>query len=267
VRALLVALFAASSCFAYDERPWIGTAFEFELTPSYAFSTYSSVDGANRAYSSDDSLYALTVNGAVLPVLDVGAQVEFANTHRLSLGTRSGSVRLRYQFLDDIAGDPLSLTAGFITRFVPTRNMLDPSCPYQHTWNFEVSACAGKEFSSGPYWDYRTYLFVAYGHANAGRGWLRGKFSFGANFKNNWRLYVFSKGLFGFGHQNSVNIDRFQGYAHIHHQSIDLGAKGAYHFNIWGNLSLSYFYRLYAKNFPAHLQEVKLAYTLPFSFL
>lgn len=80
------------------------------------------------------------------------------------------------------------------------------------------------------------------------------------------RLTLFSEGYFGFGKTRRVNIDHFRGYATIFHQSIDVGILYAYKISsIWGEISLAYSYRVFAKDFPANANTWIVQYNFPFS--
>ena len=112
----------------------------------------------------------------------------------------------------------------------------------------------------------RTFGFLGAGMANRGLPWIRFFASFEANQDEKNRFEFFAQGYFGFGDQDVVHINNFNGYASIHHQSIDLGAKYSYLLGIWGHVSLGYTRRIYAHLFPESVNYFVVSYTLPFSF-
>lgn len=252
---------------AFETQPWMGNFLELRFIPSFTYRKYPSVNGAYNptAYSSHDRFTNLNVE-IPLSSWDVEIGIEFADTTRQSLGTQSVGTQIRYQWLDDVVGASLSLVSGLNVRWVSKRSLQDVSCPYHAEWDFEITNAIGKEFDQLEKWLFRTYGFLGVGQANQGRPWVRGIISCEALFKERHRLEILSEGYFGFGKTRRVNIDDFTGYANIFHQSIDIGASYYYKISrIWGEISIHYSYRVFAKDFPAHANTFMLAYNIPFS--
>lgn len=252
---------------SYETQPWFGEVYEARLDTFYTYSRYTHVNHAKHRlkHPSNDQLVTLDLGMTVSPEIDLAVEAEFAYTPRMPFGLRSGAARMRYLFLDDVSGDPISLTAGLELRGATGRSLRDVSSPYHAAFNAELQSAVGKEWSRGPHWLYRTYGLVAIGQANRGYPWVRSLISFLANIKNHHRFQIFSEGYFGFGDQKEVNIRHFNGWAKIQHRSIDVGASYAYHFRQWGTLSLSYARRVYAHSFPQSVNYATLEYNLPFS--
>jgi hypothetical protein len=252
---------------ALEKEPWFGNLWEFQLDTSYSYGWYRHFSRAEtplRGSAYDQIFYA---DLAVSPTPDsrVDIDVEMAHTSRRPWGFQSMAGQYRLLWLDDVIGDPLSLSTGISFRGVNSRSLRDVNAPYHSYLNGEISLVLGKEWENPPYWRFRSFIFGALGMANRGAPWSRFYLSFQSNQQDRRRWEIFSAGYFGFGGERRVNIDHFHSYAHIHHQSIDLGIAYRYLFRIWGTLSLEYAYRLYARSFPEHTNFLTLRYQLPFS--
>lgn len=262
-RALIFA-FAFASLFSFETKPWLPQPWELSLNPFFTYEWYPEIADGSRAYSSHNKYVGIMLDIPPWPQWDAEIELAYADTKEVNWDLQRLGAMVRYQFLDDIQGDPVSVTSDFNFLWVPRVNQNDPSCPYAKMWNFEAGTSVGKEFSSGPFWIFRTYGRAAIGQSTQGPPWLKFLVDVAGNFSNTWRLAAFSEAYLGFGSQQTVNVDDFDGYAHIAHRSVDVGGKLQYHFEIWGDLTLEYFYRVFAKAFPEQDQAVTLKYSFPF---
>lgn len=253
---------------ALDTEPWFRELFEFELSAAYTYSNYTrvqhSVHPLKHPSNDQDLLFGLSLPFSESMSADI--ELEFAETPRQVMNVRSGAIQARYLWLDDILGDPVSLTTGVVMRGVPSHALNDISCPYHNNFNFEINSAVGKEWAQGRFWQMHAYGVVALGIANRGAPWTRVNLTFQYNMRDIHNFEVFTNGYWGFGTRKDVNIKHFNSYAHIAHQSLDLGVGYRYDMNYWGALSFEYAYRLYALSFPQGVNFVTLRYQFPFSF-
>ncbi len=261
-------LFFPLVVFGLDREPWLTDQWEFNFRPTYTYSYYPSVEGALQHHqkTSHDNFLTFDLGVCPTPSLSCDIDLEFADTPIQKMGYRSLAFQVRYQFLDDIVGDFATITTGAYVRGVSRHSLKDPSCPYHSDINGALNLSLGKEWGNGQYWQMRAFGYVDGGMANHGSGWTRYLISFQTNTHNRHRFGIFNEGYFGFGNQESLNIDHFHGYGSIHHQSLDVGARYSYVFRIWGHFTLMYTRRVYAKLFPQDANFFTLSYTLPFSF-
>lgn len=254
--------------FALDEAPWLGNVYEFELFTDFLYSQYSRIDHAivQPSYAYNNYVTDLDISFTLSENIDVQWEINLARTpHQTTYGFRSSALQGRYLLWDDTAGDPLSIALGVNTRAVTGRSVRDVSSPYASYWNGEATLSVGKEFTKDSDWKTRGFLLATLGLANHGSLWDRCKASFEARIRDSHALQAFGVGYFGYGQNESVNIDAFQGWGKIWHGSIDLGAKYSYFFDLWGTISLSYACRVFAYSYPEREQTVQVSYTLPFS--
>ena len=253
--------------FGLEQKPWIGNVWEFEFTPSLTYGRFSKVQDGFPQIKTPWNTYVLAFDLNVPPTdyWDFGAQAEFADTPKQSMGLRSLAVQIRHQTMNDVAYDPISLTWGFNVRGASRHSLSDVSCPYHSDVNFELTAALGKEWDHGYEWKMRIWGLAAAGMANHGFPWARGLVALESNQMETHRLGLFADGYFGFGDHNFVSINDFHGYASIRHQSVDVGVSYKYYTDIWGHLSLAYAYRVFARSYPERESTLFVSYTLPFS--
>ncbi len=248
-------------------QPWFCSLWEFTFTPTYTYGHFNSVQNSHPQLRKpfNEHLLAFGLEVSPSPNWDIDGDTEFADTSVQSMGLRSGALQVRYLWLDDVMGDPVSLTTGLSVRGVSSRSLKDVSCPYHFHTNFEAHSSIGKEWDHGFDWRTRLYSSGALGIANAGYPWARAYVIFEGNVHSTHRFGIFAEGYFGFGNHKRVHMDHFNGYADISHQNMDMGVKYTYVFEIWGHLSFAYTRRLYARSFPENVNFFSVSYMLPFS--
>ncbi len=255
------------SLFGLEIEPWFCDTWEFTFTPSYTYGRFHTVQNGHPQLNKpfNENLLTFDLEVSPSPNWDLDADVEFADTTVQSMGLRSGALQARYLWLDDVMGDAVSLTTGISARGVSSRSLKDISSPYHFHTNFEVNTSIGREWAQEFDWHVRLYGFGALGMANSGYPWVRGSVMFEGNVHDSHRFGIFAESYVGFGNQEQVHTNRFNGYADIRHRNIDAGLKYTYAFEIWGQLSFAYTRRLYARSFPENVNFFTISYMLPFS--
>ncbi|KAG6559687.1 hypothetical protein RHABOEDO_000775 [Candidatus Rhabdochlamydia oedothoracis] len=259
-----IAIFLPLSCFALTTKPWLSDLFEADLIPRYTYRHYPDVQGATKPFASNDQILSIGLGATLSTHFDFELELEVANTAQQSWGMRSGAMQMRYLWLDDVAGDPISFLTGLSLRDVSKRNLRDVGCPYSARINWELFSAIGKEFSDGANWTTRIYAWLAAGIATRGSWWTRQEISYENNWCNRHHLKLFLQGDFGFGDLRQVVVDHFNGWGRYHHQSIDLGICYRCQLDYYGTFSLSYAYRVFARTFPERVHCLTLLYCFPF---
>lgn len=264
---LFICLLVGSQAYALKESPWLGDVYEFELFTDFTYSQYSKINHAvvQPAYAYNNYVTEVDLSFTASESIDLQWEINLARTPHQTYGFRSSALQGRYLFLDDIAGDPISLAVGLNTRAVTGRSVRDVSSPYASYWNGELTISAGKEFSKDEEWKTRGFLFASLGLANHGSLWDRCNASFEVRVKDIHAFQLFGIGYFGYGQNKNVHINAFHGWGEIWHGSVDLGAKYNCFLDPWGTLSLSYACRVLAYSYPKGEQTIQFSYTLPFS--
>lgn len=270
MKTLCVAFLSlASTAYSLDTKPWFGEVYEFSFEGTYAFSRFSRVEGASTQLThpiNSQSVFAdfgFTSNAST----DLQVEGELGRTTDIGWTFRSAAVQARYRLLDDIAGDPLTLTFGLIFRGAAPHMLTDVSTPYAAELNTEVTCSLGKEWSSQGCWTIHTYGFATLGQANSGYPWTRELLVWKYNLNDIHRFTAFAEGYFGFGNRHHVDVKHFRGWGKYQHQSIDLGLSYGYKIGLYGVITASYAHRVFAHNYPEHANSFTLSYHLPFSLL
>ncbi len=260
-------LFAPTLLCSLETKPWFGNVYECIFDASYTYSRYSKVQGAavQLRSPSNDQRVALDLSIPPSEMWDVQAEIEFVNTPRQSWGYRSAAIQGRARWLNDICGDPVSLTTGLNVREVSSKSLRDVSSPYHAKFDIELNTAVGKEWSEGSHWTMRTWGFAGVGIGNQGSPWITALGVFEKNWDDHHRTLFFAEGYFGFGEKEHVNVKHFHGWGRFHHQSIDLGLAYQYHFHLYGDITVLYAHRVFAHVFPEHVNFFTIAYKIPFS--
>ena len=269
MKRLLLACLSPFCLIAFEYQPWFGKLLEFQWRSSYLWSHYHDVDqGFNpTTYSSTDQWLTTGFGISPLPTWDIQIESNFADTKRHSWAYLSTGAYVRSLLLDDVAGDPISWTIGVLLRSVNGHFLNDVSIPYHAHLNLELNTAIGRELDSLYDWAFRFWGLFGAGIGNRGAPWLSAMLNLETNIVDTHRFKLFADGYFGLGSQQGINIDQFNSYANISHQSVDLGLMYRYHFELWGALSASYAYRVFARNYPEHAHTISIEYRLPFSLL
>ena len=255
---------------ALEVQPWFREEWEFNFDSSFTYSRYRDVQGAHPQLkaTSNDHVLAFDLGVATSETWAFDVDIEFADTPRQKMGLRSSAFQLRYQWLDDIPGDPVTLITGASIRGVSGHSLKDVSCPYHYYANYELSFTLGKEWYQqlDPHWMIRAYLTAAAGIANRGAPWANFLAVLEGHPGPAHRLGLFGMSYLGFGSHIHIDVDHFHGYASIRHRSIDVGATYAYVFEDWGTLRFAYTRRVFARLFPENVNFFTVSYSLPFTF-
>ncbi len=255
--------------FSLETKPWLGNLGEFEFASAYTYSRFTRVQDARVQPHgpSNDHLLRLDLKVTPSAIWDVQAELELTATPRQSFGYRSAAVQGRVQWFNDIAGDLVSWTTGLNVREVSGVSLRDVSSPYHAYLDIELTSAIGKEWSKKAYWVARTWGNLAIGMGNQGSPWISALWVGEKNWNNRHRAILFADGYVGLGIKQHVNVDHFHGWGKFQHRSIDVGAGYQYHFDLWGDLTLSYAYRVYARTFPEKVSFLTIEYKIPFSVL
>ncbi len=265
-RLTLMLALCASLC-AFEYKPWFGKLFEFQFRPTYTWRYYNDVqNGFNPAdYSSVDQWLEYGLGVSPWPTLDVQFEMNYANTKMHSWSYLSTALLVRYLLLNDVAGDPVSWTLGADLRGVNGHFLDDVSIPYHANLNLDLTTAVGKEFDQLYNWVVRIWGLFGFGIGNRGAPYLTGLARLEGQLSDRQVVEVLADSLWGLGGREGVNVNNFGSYANVQHQSIDLGGRYRCAFGVWGELALSYTYRVYAHNFPEHAHTARVEYKLPFA--
>lgn len=249
--------FFSIACGATEYQPWLGNFYEFELRTSAKYQGYKWLsEGHLKKYSSNDVFLNLSLINA-RPDPDISGEIEFTQAKTRKQRGDIDQIKFtgRYVWQDDVAGDPLSITMGLSYAQAFQSSLRDVSSFHHGLYNGEIFVSLGKETSYECNWISRWWTLLALGSAERGSPWLRLQLNYEKLFNEKHAIKSFLHSLWGFGHQR-LHFQHFRGYGPIQHQSIDLGLRYTYLLEFYGNASLEYSYRIYARNFPCYTHQL-----------
>ena len=269
-RALLTSLISWTllPLAALKNDPWIPPPFEFITNTKYNFSYFSNVANAINPenYSSYVNNLTFELSLSPTPELFIETELEFDGSRKVDFNLLSVAPAIKYQLLNDLTGDQVALLMGTYFRYVPQNRLTDVATPYSGEFNFDFFVSVGKEMSKNEKLIGNAYAMLDVGIATVGAPWILADIMGEAIYKERNRFKIGIDGFFGFGDQTTVNIDDFNGYAKIYHQSLDIKVGYGYRFPVWGELSFLYKRRVAATAYPEYYDFFGVEYQVGFSF-
>ena len=251
-----------------EYQPWFSELYNLHLLSSYSYSYYSSVDGASIPLSSTSKDHFILFDVEYTPSTNwnINADINFLDTPRQKrMNFMSSAFHLRYLWLDDIIGDPVSFVMGAHIRYVSKDAIRDISCPYHGRVEGEGDISIGKEIDSS-IWRFRLWGWGGVGIANKGSPWLHARVVLEACYNIIHKFAFFFDTLHSYGRKKTVNIEKFYGYGSIRQKSLDLTARYGYKLGRIGTFRVEYSYKISAKRCPKNVKTFTLAYLLPINF-
>lgn len=266
-KQLFIFLIAPALVCAFDEKPWFHEPLEMRLDLLYSYSFFSKV---NHSIPSSiphfhENLQRITYGVAYISDWDFQLEIETAETTFNSGYFRSGGLLIRYQWLDDVIGDVLSVAAGLSLRGAPQKALKDITTPYARTFNIETTLSIGKEWDKLKDWKHRLWGLIAFGIGNKYSPWLRSELWYHFQMVKDHELFIAAHSYVGLGKVKEVVINHFSGWGKIQHRSIDVDIGYRYQLGIWGYLEAHYLRRVFAKSYPEEVNTFVISYHLPFS--
>lgn len=251
---------------ALDLKPWFGNPFEFEVRPKYVYQNFNKVNTAagDLSYASNDHFVSLDVGMAIFGNWDAQVEVVAAQTRAHSFNFDCARIMGQYLWMDDVIGDPVSLTTGITLCQATTISLHDLGSFHHGKFEGELHVAVGREATCGSTWSSRWWVIGGLGLADVGSPWWRLDGVMEYQVCRGQYLEAGLYSLWGLGHSPLTGVTGFQGYGPIDHRSVDVGVAYIYRFDIWGSLKLGYRRRLYARNFPERVNYAIIEYLFPF---
>lgn len=250
---------------AIDYKPWYGRIFEIDASADILMQGFTHVDTKHGSgkHSEFDAFIDLS---ASMEVWDgIAAQLEVIAAQTREHHFNMDAIRLtgKYQWLNDIIGDPVSLSTGL------TLSTIFPACrrnlaTFDHGGiGCEGHIAVGREVSCMQFWTSRLWGVFAMGIADVGSPWLRANFAWEHNWWDRHRLELAADTIWGLG-RNGLDLHHFHGYGPVQYQAVDLALRYNYQFDCGLVLGAGYGYRVYARYAPENVNFVMLRIMYPF---
>lgn len=258
---LLFPAFAQSTELA----PWYSRYLELQPQAEYRFQAYNTLNTkhGHKHRIARDNYLTLSLSGAY-DVYSVELETTFASTRHVSACLADARLTGRYQWLDDVLGDPVSLVTGVTAIQTLKIARHDLSNFYHGGIEGEFHLAVGRETSCQQFWISRLWGLFAIGVADLGSPWIRADVAWDHNGWDDHEFSLFARSLWGLGGENLNLEKRFKGYGPIAHQSIDLGIRYSFLLENGGFVGIGYSYRVYANNCPRCVNQCYASLLYPF---
>ncbi|MCC5832954.1 MAG: hypothetical protein JJU12_07940 [Chlamydiales bacterium] len=266
MKKLLLLLLLTSSLHATEYAPWFSPLWEFQGQLSYLYDHRERIDSPKGDFRDLSNIHTLSrsLGVTVWPYWNVEIELFLSKTTQISFSYQAAYGTVRYQWLDDIRGDPFALATGMTFSFPGKRYLRDFSFPYHGEVNAELHAAFGKEWACGREWWTRGWILGGWGISNRGSGWLHGI----AVWEYNPKCFgwgIFAEALYGLGGGDIIPGAPFPGYASIGYRTIDIGSYLNFELGRFGTLTFLGWYNAYARNYALHSLGFAVNLLIPFS--
>ncbi len=265
IRTAPLLLLTTTLC-ATEYAPWFPPLFEVQAEAAYLYTH------ANRVQTPLGTFHEPTRNSSLhgslgvtpLPYWNLEGEIYLTRTSNISFTYEAAWLTLRYAWLDDIAGDCLTLVTGATFSFPGSRFLHQFSLPYHGHFNTEIHTSLGKEWSCGPEWKMRLWGLAGVGIAERGSPWVHAIAAASYRISRCTALTLFSETLLGLGSHNILPHTRFRGYANIAHRSLSICSSLDYELPYLATLAVAGWYMPYTHNFIDHPWGIAASLLIPF---
>jgi hypothetical protein len=249
--------------------PWFHNLFEFKANIAYQYIEAEKVQSSEGDFDSPfpyDNAFLFGLGISPFPRYDFQAELIFSNNTKIEYGYQAFLTTVRYLWLDDISGDPLSLATGITLSFPAERFLRNVNYFYHSHVNGEFHLSVGKEYPNDSLtdWKRRWWVLAGIGIADQGTGWIHSMIEAAWNWYPRVNFGLFSELLFGLGNKSAFLP--FEGYKLVDYRVIDAGVSIEFSCLPKLIMAMEFAYRLYAKNAPEHSSFICLKLSSPFSF-
>ncbi len=264
MKKIWILLLLTSSLIATESKPWFSPPWELQGQLSYAFEHVHTIDTPNGNFT--NTSYNSTVRGSLgvtpWPYWNVEVELLMSRARDIPFSYETFKGTIRYQWFDDITGNPVALATGITLSFPENRYQYNLSFVYPGDVNIELHATIGKELPCGRRWWMRGWALGGVGVANRGNGWLHGLAALEIN-PRFFELGIFTEALYGLG-PNDIIPETFTGYGAIGYRNVDVGGylKTS---SLFGTMTYTGWYNIYAHNYPLDSWGFSINLFIPFS--
>lgn len=256
MRKLLLLLLLTSSMYATEYAPWFSPLWEFQRRVTFAYQNEGRVQTPEGSFTRhcDDYTYLFSLGLTPWPYWNVELELALSNTCEIPISYQAALLTVRYQWMDELDCDPITLTTGLTLSVPGNRYQRNFTFLYPGHVNGEVHLTAGKQWCLT-----HVYALAGFGIADQGNGWLHGK-----GVVHMWPLDFFIEGYYGLGPNDIQPNERFKGYSSIAYRTVDVGGSLTYDFAFYCSLKFTGWVNVYARNFTQDYWGLAAELSIPF---
>jgi len=267
-KLLLLFCILSLRLFSLEKQPWLGNWLEFEANLTQTHTESHTVDTTHGIVHK--KLYADRTAASLefMPNENLACEVELdlAKTQKKEYGFDAVKAACRYRLMNDLAGDPVSLTAGLTTSLSTPSRVKDMSTLQHGVLDTTLQLAVGREFviHAGDY--YKAWALAYSGLASSGSPWIGLEAHWGRVFSHETHAFdLFFRAEKGLSDHKLHKISQFHSYSRLDYQYEELGLCYTYKERGFGSLYIEATTRLHAKYCPRHTWSARVGLLIPFS--
>ncbi len=264
---LVLLLLVTDPLFSFQKEPWLGNWLEFVGSLYQEHTQSHSVD--TKEGSKEKFLHAERTRASLefMPLEDLSTTLELmlVDTQSKEYGFEAARVGCRYRLLNDLTGDPLSLSCGFITSLSTPKRVKDLSSIEHGVFENELFASFGREFAYHNKSYYKSWGVVKSGIASSGSPWLGLEAHFGRVLHGEHYIDLFFRAEKGLSSHKLHHLNSFHSWSRVGYTYDDVGISYRLKELAYGSFYIEAATRLHARYCPKHTLSVQLGFFIPFS--
>lgn len=261
--------FQVTSFSAVSRQPWIGNLFEFQGSVSQSHTQSHSINTRER--NKKKALYSdmTTMKLSAVPMeqLSVALELDFTKTKSHHFGFDAFKASARYDWLDDVAGDAISLTTGIATSFSTASRIADLSSQNHGVAELEVNSAVGKEFGYSDSGFYRVWAAGFAGIANQGSPWIGMECRLEKVIRDSHFIALFLQAEKGLSPGKLSKETCFRRWASIGYEFEEVGVRYSFKKYALGTAYTQVTKRVHARFCPDNSWSFQIGVNIPFSIL
>ena len=268
VLALLVASFATSTATAMEYATWLGNVYEFEAKGIYEYAHSNKLDTAHgdKSHTLHSNLLKVGLLFTPHPEWDLELEAGVAETTKHNLAYDETKLAVRHVWLNELTGDPVSLTTGVTLGLQQEKFLRDLSLIRHGPFEALFHVAVGREFGYSDTQYYNAWVMGQVGTANKSSDWVHAEGHLDWIISETHFFDLFLKLERGSGDKKLHTGRHFHGYSHIAYRFADLGLRYEYCINSVGKVYVEAKKRLHARFCPKGLYALEVGFDIPFSF-
>jgi hypothetical protein len=255
-------------CWSTELDPWFSDEYLLVFRPNVTYERFHHIATSHglTPYTAHNKFFVGRLQTSPSSSFNVEAEWGWAATKNSSFGIEYYRTTGRYLLMSDVGGeDPVSMAVGATFTFPWRYRLRDINLIHHSLYDTEVHLSIGKEVPCGPFWSERYWMLFGIGQGSRGAPWIRGIIAAEKNFKDIHRFRLSLEYLRGLGNHSIRDVDHFQGYANIRHQSLDFIFHYIYSIPTFFDITLDYVQRISASNCPQGVQAASIGIVWPLS--
>ncbi len=170
----LLFLCAATNLLGLQSAPWLGNWLEFEGIIDQEHTQSRTIDTANGTKHKFLHQEKTIASLEFMPFVDLSAEIELdlTKTQKRSYGFDAIKGSSRYRLLNDLTGDPVSLTVGLSAALSTPKRVKDLSSSQHGVFETEASVAIGREFNLHEDSYTKLLALATSGLASSGSPWV-----------------------------------------------------------------------------------------------